>query len=69
MAPTVKKCAHCKRNLPGALKYSKRVQQGPWMIYFYKCPYCGRWTGIDYKLEVSSKFTYEEVRNARSFYG
>lgn len=52
-----KLCAWCGKFFPKDMKYSRKRQTGPFLIYFYKCPKCGCWTGIDYKLEVRAKMS------------
>lgn len=56
-----KSCAWCGKIFPGSQKYLKKRNLGPWQIYFYQCPKCYRYTGIDYKLDVKSKMTRSDM--------
>lgn len=54
-------CAWCGKRMPGSQRHIRRRTIGPWSIYFYRCRICGRWTGIDYKLDVKAKMNSEDV--------
>lgn len=58
---SLKRCAHCGIPFKKDQKYAKKKQDGAFLVYFYWCKHCHRWTGIDYRYELKAKFTREEV--------
>lgn len=54
-------CAWCGKQYPKEWRHIHKRQTGPWYIYFYQCPRCYHYTGIDYKLEVRSKMNRSDI--------
>lgn len=50
-----KRCAWCGKMFPKEKKYIRKTQEGCFLIYLYYCPHCGKWTGIDYRMDIRAK--------------